>query len=119
MTNPKSVFVPAVILILYAILLSGCAETPNYTEFRPEYSYSIILKGVSTNNAQVFFNHLKSNGDARHIEIIELTENYAECRAWTEHESGEMFGVITSLLERQGHHPKVSYSAEKFIVRGS
>ena len=108
---------PAYIILIVSILASGCAATQTQTRPVAEYSYSIILKGASTHNAQVFFKNLKSDGGARHLEVIELTDNYAESRVWSRHGSDSMYSTITSVLELQGQHSSVSYAAEKFIIR--
>ena len=109
----------ASIILILSILIGGCVSSQTQTQAQPEseYSYSIILQGTSTHNAQVFFENLKIDGGARHLEIIELTDNYAECRAVSRHSSDSMFGVVTSVLENQGQHSSVSYSAEKFVIR--
>ena len=105
------------LLFISILLVSGCANTPKQQVYDSQYDYSIIIKGRQVNLVQNFINELKGIDGAQDVEIIELTDNYSEFRAWSHHDSGSMYNVIVSVLDKQGQRSKVSYSAEIFIIR--
>lgn len=97
--------------------MSGCATTPKQQTVNAEYAYSIIIKSRSAQSSQKFIKGLKDINGAEDVEIIELTDNYSEFRAWSQHDSSAMYSVIVSVLDNQGQRAKVSYSADKFVIR--
>lgn len=105
------------ILFISVLFVSGCADTPKQQVLESQYDYSIIIKGRPANHVQNFINELKGRDDAQGVEIIELTNNYSEFRAWSHHDSSAMYNVIVSVLDGQGQRSKVSYSADKFVIR--
>ena len=114
---PHGGLLTSFLLFVSVLFVSGCADTPKQQILDSQYTYSIIIKGSSTRLAQNFINGLKEIDGAQDVEIIELTDNYAECRVWSQHDSGLMYNVIVSVLDKQGQRSKVSYSAEKFVIR--
>ena len=107
----------SIILFISVLFVSGCADTPKQQVLDSQYDYSIIIKGRSAHLVQNFINELKGSDSAQGVEIIELTDNYSEFRAWSHHDSGAMYNVIVSVLDGQGQRSKVSYSADKFVIR--
>jgi hypothetical protein len=112
-------FLAGFILFLSVLFVSGCADTPKQQIINSQYDYSIIVKGRSAYLVQNFINELKGSDGAQDVEIIELTDNFSEFRAWSQHDSGSMYNVIVSVLDKQGQHSKVSYSAKKFVIRNN
>ena len=105
------------LFVVSILFVSGCATTPKQQTLDSQYTYSIIIKARSAHLAQKFINGLKEINGAQDVEIIELTDNYSEFRAWSQHDSSAMYSVIVSVLDNQGQRSKVSYSAEKFVTR--
>ena len=108
----------SLIIFVCVLFVSGCADAPKHQIIDSQYNYSIIIKGRSTHLVQNFINGLKGNDGAQDIEIIELTDNYSEFRVWSQNDSGTMYNVIVAVLDKQEQRSKVSYSAEKFVIRG-
>ena len=113
----KSGLFSSFFLLISIYFVIGCADTPKQQIVDSQNSYSIIIKGRSTYLVQNFISGLKGSDGAQDVEIIELTDNYSEFRVWSQHDSGSMYNEIVSVLDKQGQHSKVSYSADKFLIR--
>ena len=105
-------------LLVCLLLASGCAEIVKPPIHSP-YTYSIIIKGVAPKDVQGFVSNLRVVDAVGEVDVIELTDNYAEYKITSQHDSSTMYNVITTTLDKQSWPYKVSYSAKKFlIVRG-
>lgn len=100
------------------LVLSGCAGTPNNKPISSsEYTYAVIIKGVSTQYAQQVVMGLKEAGSINSIDTVELTNNHAEYRVWSQHDSGMMYNELVSVLDKQKRRAKISYVSNKFVIK--
>lgn len=107
-----------VLVVVSVVVMSACTVSPIQEEISgTQYSYSVILKGITTQNSQRFINSLKVTDSTVDVETVELNSNYAEYRAWSQNDSGEMYNVIVSVLEKQALRAEVIYVANKFVIR--
>jgi len=97
--------------------LMACAPNPVLPDNKPFHSFSVAVRGFSSDDAKALMASIKQGSSAREVDVVQLQNRYAEYRYVTAQDSSEFYDSVAKAVRSAGQVADVSYAADHFSVK--